>query len=325
MGPLLYIHGNISTTNIIGGNGMSVAGRGKRGIIWVASLVATALCTLFVSSLYWHAWPGSAGSRDVRKQALVADMRINLLRSAEMEKSAVMALTDEDSRDFADQSKNATAAVDRDRQSFEKLLAQGSSKEERDLTSKFDASWKTIHQIDAELLESAVQNTNLKAIELSNTVGADLLQKFDDDLTKLTRQVVPVTRRSEMEKVAGQAKNEVLKIAVLQWRHIQAPGAAEKAPIETAMNDASRKADAAMKSLMVMSSKKNRTYIKDASSQYSEFIRLNQEIVRLSRLNTNRTTIEQSLGKTRLETAECDRALKALHLLEEVSAPGSAR
>lgn len=316
MGGLLYIHGNILTTNIIGGNGMSGAGKAKRGIIWAASIVATALGTLLVSSLYWHAWPTNGVSRDARKQALVADMRISLMRSVEMEKSAVMALDDEDSRDFADQSKSASEVVERDRQRFEKLLAKGGSKEERDLAQKFDSSWNTIRQIDSVLLESAVQNTNMKAIELSNTVGADLLQKFDDDLTKLTRQVMPVTRRNEMDKFAGQAKTSVLKIAVLQWRHIQAPGAAEKAPLEISMNEEARKADAALKTLTGMSGKKNHTFIKDASSQYTEFVNLNQEIVRLSRLNTNRATVDQSLGKKRITTAECDRTLKALQSLE---------
>src|SRR5665647_1537870 len=48
----------------------------------------------------------------VEKKELLSQMRIHLHKSVEMEKSAVMALTDEESQEFADQSLVASAAVE---------------------------------------------------------------------------------------------------------------------------------------------------------------------------------------------------------------------
>lgn len=46
----------------------------------------------------------------VKKSEIIAQMRINLHKSVELEKSAVLAVTDEESLEFADQSR--AAAVD---------------------------------------------------------------------------------------------------------------------------------------------------------------------------------------------------------------------
>jgi hypothetical protein len=295
--------------------GKKGAGR-KIGVIWAASLVATALITLFASSCYIRSWHRDANSLSLQKQALLADMRINLVRSVEKEKSSVMAPNDEQSRNYAEQSKSSSAQVDRDLKNLQRIIAQGGSDKEHDMVKKFETSWNNVHQIDAVLLESAVQNTNIKAVELSNTIGADLLRKIDDNLVKLTAKVTPPARRSQMEKLSSEVIIAVRNIAIAQSRHINAAADTDKKGIEASMPPEGLKADTALKTLDRMTGGKSRPYIKEAIADFGEFMRVNEEIVRLSHLNTNRSAVELSLGKKRLAEAECDRTLKSLQTLE---------
>jgi len=64
-----------------------------------------------------------------------------------------------------------------------------------------------------------------------------------------------------------------------------------------------------------MTGRKSRVYIREAITDFSELMRVNEEIVRLSTLNTNRNTAAISLGKKRMAEAECDRTLEALQKL----------
>jgi hypothetical protein len=292
------------------------AGAGKKtGFMWAASLVATALITIFATLYFQNASLMSGGVSCSGKQALLADMRVNLVRSVEKEKSAVMALNDEDSAGFAEQSKSAARNVERDLKKLEAISAKSGSEKEKELVGKFGKSWDEVQQIDTALLEAAVQNTNIKALNLSNTIGMELMSKIDDNLTKLTAKVKPEARKLQMDKIAADARLSVRTIALRQSRHIDAASEADKKRLEASIASEKEKVNAALKTLDRMTGKRSRVFIREAITDFGEFMRVNDEIVRLSILNTNRNTTALSLGKKRLAEAECDRALEALQKL----------
>ncbi|RXK81616.1 hypothetical protein EST62_11715 [Chlorobaculum sp. 24CR] len=285
------------------------------GLAWAASLVATALVTLLASFWFQNTPIMSGGAVGSQKLALLADMRMNLARSSEKEKSAVLSASDEQAAGFAEQSKAAANDVDRDLKKLEASVAQSGSEKEKELVGKFGESWKTLSAIDAGLLESAMQNTNVKALDLSNTIGAELQQKIDENLSKLTARVKPEWRKAQMEKVAGDASLAIRNIALLQTRHIDDASEADKKKLEALMLAEQGKVSAGLKALDKMAGKKSRVYIREATTDFSEFMRVNAEIVRLSTLNTNKSTAALSLGKKRKAEAECDRTLQALQKL----------
>lgn len=285
------------------------------GLAWAASLVATALITLLASFWFQSAAIMGGGAAGSQKLALLADMRMNLARSAEKEKSAVLSANDGDAAGFAEQSKAAASKVGRDLKKLEAVSEQSGSEKEKELVAKFGASWRELQQIDAGLLESAMQNTNVKALDLSSTIGAELQQKIDGNLAKLTAKVKPEWRKAQMEKIATDAKLAIRNIALLQSRHIDAAPEADKKALETSILAEQGKVSAALKSLEKMTGKKSRVYIREATTDFGEFMRVNAEITRLSTLNTNKRAAALSLGKKRKAEAECDRTLEALQKL----------
>ena len=68
-----------------------------------------------------------------KRVELVAQMREALASASEAEKSAVLAITDEESQTFADQARATSASVDQARAALGKLLETGGSKGEKDL------------------------------------------------------------------------------------------------------------------------------------------------------------------------------------------------
>lgn len=290
-------------------------GNKSKVFAWIASLVATVLVTLLASFWFQNASVTGGGSPESQKLALLAEMRLNLARSAEKEKSAVLSESDEESANFAEQSKAAASEIGSDLKKLEKLVANSDSEKEKELVANFGKSWAELQEIDGKLLESAMQNTNVKALDLSGAIGADLVHKIDDNLAKLTAKVKPEARKIQMNKIAGEARLAVRNIVILQMRHVNAAADGDKKRLEASMRTEQAKVGAALKTLDKMTGKKSRVYIREATTDFGEFMRVNSEIVRLSTLNTNRNTAALSLGDKRKAEAECDRALEALQKL----------
>src|SRR5271157_5447711 len=68
-----------------------------------------------------------------KRADLVARMRLTLASASEAEKSAVLAVTDQDSQTFADQARADTAVVEQGRKELGELLAAGGTQGEKDL------------------------------------------------------------------------------------------------------------------------------------------------------------------------------------------------
>lgn len=280
----------------------------KTGILWAASLVLTALTAWFAASRL----PGADLNSSESRQVMVREMRINLARAADKGKLACMAEGDEESRNYAEQSRSASESVEKDRRALETLLAREGSERDRAVMQEFSRAWAALRQDDAGLFELAGQNTNLKAAELSATIGGELTAKFRDNIARLAAKSAPGTRRTETEKLGAQAENALLRISLLQLRHIDAPNAAEKAPIEAGMRQEAEQAARLLKSLASAGGRKNAAFVKESADVFTQFMQVNEEIVRLSNINSNRSAIDRSLGKRRLADAECDRLLREL-------------
>src|SRR5271167_2381011 len=109
-----------------------------KDVLW---MVFGAVILLVVMLVALHFQRGQSPAELVAFKAkrvdLVEQMRLDLASASEAEKSAVMAITDEDSQKYADQARGATADVERGRNELGQLLDSGGTQREKDLLAQF--------------------------------------------------------------------------------------------------------------------------------------------------------------------------------------------
>src|SRR5262245_48237233 len=95
-----------------------------------------ALALLAVLAVVWHyrgdLSAASDASTKARRVEIVRRMELGIALASEAEKSAVMAVTDEDSRAYADESRRATDGVENARVELAGLLRSDGSRSERE-------------------------------------------------------------------------------------------------------------------------------------------------------------------------------------------------
>jgi hypothetical protein len=95
----------------------------------------------------------------------------------------------------------------------------------------------------------------------------------------------------------------LLDIQVLQAPHIAEADDAAMTRIETRMQESARTARAAFEQLEAPA----------AAAALDRFMALNDELIKLSRRNSDVKSLALSLGQKRMAAAECEDALAALH------------
>lgn len=234
-----------------------------------------------------------------RRLDLVNRIRLNLESAAEAEKSAVMAITDEDSQKFADQARAGTTAAEQARRELEGLLNPAEQK----LLTQFSQDFTEFQRVDKEVLDLAVKNTNLKASALVFGPATDAVKEVD---TALAKSSLPAATEAR----------------VGAWRLLASlpPHIAEES--DTKMG--------AMEAEMAKEDEQIRRSLAEvgdtvATTSYEKFSELRAQIIKFSRENTNVRSLTLSLTQKRNATAACQAALAALQqAIQKEVVPGMA-
>jgi hypothetical protein len=247
-----------------------------------------------------------------KKNETISRMRINLLKSADLEKAAVMADTDQLSRSLADQSLQTAAEVERDRLELSTLIKHGPVDSEQNLLKEFDTCWEQFRKIDKVLLEFAVENTNIKAARLSFTQGSKALERFEMSLIDLVGDNASSIHHFQILNAVSTALVACFKIQYLQAPHIAAANDEEMDQIEREMMASQQIVSDYLNKLAQLVPEAARATLRQAVSAYAEFEAVAAQVVKLSRQNSNIKSFELSLGRKRKVTAECDEILASL-------------
>jgi len=112
-------------------NNMNTDGKDSGMRIRIALALAASLILLVLLALYFskllerNVQSGSVLGYTMKSGDMTSRMRINLLKAVELEKSAFMAITDEESKAFADQSLMTADTVERDYQELKQEIGLG--------------------------------------------------------------------------------------------------------------------------------------------------------------------------------------------------------
>jgi hypothetical protein len=249
---------------------------------------------------------------NVRKKVeILSQMRINLHKSVEMEKSAVMALTDEESQDYASQSLAASAAVEQDLTQIQSLIDATHLQDEEKFVSEFKNCWMEFRKLDQAILELAVQNTNLKAAFLSRGKGAETMQRFEQALKDLIRSTSQTPGKDRTAAIAWHAIAACRQILNMHNSHIAeiTDEKMDKIEIETKM--AEKEVLLSLDKLPGIIDEENQQNVLQAKMAFSEFMEVTAQVQALSRKNSNVKSLELSIGKKRIISAQCAEVLAA--------------
>lgn len=287
---------------------------GPRDLLWMAAGTVV-LIALALLALHYHREEDMAtkSAFKARRLEIVGGMRAALLSASDAEKSAVMATTDEESQTFADQSRAASTVVEQRRDELAELLETGGTREERDLLFEFSRAFAECQQIDRELLDLSVRNTNLKAYSLAFGPAADALANMDRALSRTLIEGAGSTHpeaRQVMLLAAG-AQSGVWRIQALLPPHIFEENDAKMDELEARMANEDRKVRSDLLGLAALLGPGNPEF-EAATADYARFTELKTRIIDFSRQNTNVRSLIISLNQKRKAVQLCQDALAVL-------------
>jgi hypothetical protein len=247
----------------------------------------------------------------VEARRLAADLSVQFTKAVDAANRAVMADTDETSVAFAGEATTAGDAVHKEAGALAPILKDLGYSDEARLLDEFNRRFDEYRSLDRNILDLAVENTNLKAQRLA--FGPS--QAAADAMSNALDAVIPAGQGPESWRVRADAATAVAAvrdIQVMQAPHIAEAEDAAMTRIEKRMMDSERAARAALETLSSLVAPDRRPQIAAANVALNQFMKLNADIVGLSRRNTNVRSLAMSLGQKRTLTAACEDSLRAL-------------
>jgi hypothetical protein len=182
--------------------------------------------------------------------------------------------------------------------------------DEGHLLKEFVNRFREYLELDRRILDLAVENTNLKAQRLSFGPAQEAADSFRDSL----RGVVPLVGANKwhVENLVATAVVTVREIQVLQAPHIADADEAVMTRMEKTMATSEAAARNALKTLSSLVEPRSLSRIASATAVLDRFMAVNQQIISLSRRNTNVHSLALSLNQKLQVIAECEKPLHAL-------------
>ena len=160
------------------------------------------------------------------------------------------------------------------------------------------------------VLDLAVENTNLKAQRLSFGPAQEAADSFRDSLTSIA-PLVPADKW-RVQVLVATAVATVREIQVLQAPHIADADEAVMTRMEKSMATSEAAARNALKALSSLVEPRFQARIVVATAALDRFMAVNQEIISLSRRNTNVRSLALSLNQKGKVIPKCENVLYAL-------------
>jgi hypothetical protein len=286
---------------------------GMRDALWMASGAAVfLLLTLAVLHFQKEDDRAEQVAAKARRIELVDRMRAALASAAGAEKSAVLAITDEDSQTFADEARAAGKVVEEARQELGELLQRSGKDRERELLGQFSQAFADLRRVDDDVLSLAVKNTNLKAYALAYGPAADALKEMTDALTRLARASIDSPGGAKVTLLALGAEIAALRVQTMLPPHIAEESDEKMDRMEATMAKEEEDVRKDLDDLLARPELGASAELQAATSSWARFRELKVQILALSRENTNVRSLTISLDRKRKVTLVCQDALAAL-------------
>ncbi|MEY4579068.1 MAG: hypothetical protein RL701_3771 [Pseudomonadota bacterium] len=248
----------------------------------------------------------------MQARQLTAALSAAVVKAASASDRAVMADTDEASQAFAREAREDLVSAQHAEQSLNALLKQLEYTQELALLAGFRAEFERYHRLEGEILELAIENSNLKAQRLAFGAG----QAAADDFQAALSPAQPLQAHSpeatwHVRALAATAIAALRELQVLQGPHIAASEDSVMSPLEQRMAGLETSARAALQDAQQLCPELQATF-EPATAALDRFGKIQHEIVTLSRRNSDVRSFALALGQKRNLIAACEGSLGAL-------------
>jgi hypothetical protein len=281
--------------------------------MWRLTGIATSysLAVVLMASAGCTGSPGTALEQLMESRRLTADLVVQFTKATDASNRAVMADTDQASVEFAREAEQATQTVAKDASELAPILSGLGYSNETGLLEEFKRRFAEYGALDRNILQLAIENTNLKAQRLSFGAAQEAADAVADSLAT----IAPLDRSKDtwrMKALVATAIAAIREIQVLQAPHIAEADEAAMTRMETRMATEEASARSALATLGTMTEPASRPKLAAATAALDRFKDLNAQIIALSRRNTNVRSLALALGQKRTLTAACEDRLHAL-------------
>ncbi len=267
-----------------------------------------------------------AGQRERTAEAALGQQRLEVVQHMQLafatalqaERAAVLAVTDATSRQHADEVRVAARQVAADIDHYAALAAQDPDAAEQERLTQLKRAFAVWQRTDGQILDFAGQNSNLKAYKLAFGPAAEAVAAAD-----LALAHAALARDAALQP-AAEARIALWRILALLAPHIAEESDAKMAAMEAAMQAEDAVVARSLAALAALPGDALTADLQAARSSYARFAELRQQILKLSRDNTNVHALALSLNEGLTAAGACERALDALRrVLVLQQAPGS--
>jgi hypothetical protein len=241
---------------------------------------------------------------------LSSDLAVQFTQASDAANRAVMADTDAASVEYAQESRQAAEAVQKDIATLRPMLESLGYSEETRLLNDFANRFAEYRTLDQRILDLAVENTNVKAQRLAFGPAQEAADAFRDALKAVSAAAGKDNPR--VEALALTAVTTVREIQVLQAPHIADADEAVMTRMEKEMATSESTARRSLDQLRAVLPPSSQGQLRTATAALDKFMDLNTQIITLSRKNTNVRSLMLSLDEKRQTTKSCEDSLRAL-------------
>lgn len=241
---------------------------------------------------------------------LSSDLLVQFTVAADASSKAVMAEALDASTTFAQQAERAKTGVQDNVAALGAILAKEGYGPEHEMLQQFAAEFEKYKELDRQILDLTIENSNRKAEQLSYVQGQQHAESFRHSLQTLK------PRRDgdqwQVKALALEAIAAVREIVALQPLHIGESSDPAMAGIEERIEAAGSVAHKALATLDSFVADASRADLASAGAALDRFMATNEEILALSRRNTNVRSRALTLTDKGRLTAACEGRLVAL-------------
>jgi hypothetical protein len=248
-------------------------------------------------------------TEQVEARQRASTVHVAFLAALEAAHRAVISPDDEEAKAAAKDAEHNLATIDQEIDTLAvNVRSLGYDEESRTLEA-FKAKFAEYRTLEVDILTLAVENTNLKAQRLAFGDGGDAA---DAAIAALDR-VAADNKAPNVRALAAAAARGVRDIQVLEPRHIAEADDTSMDRMEAAMTNAALKVRENLKALR-LAANGSVGDVDEALAAFDRFMMAHDEVVLLSRRNSNVRSVAATLGRSRVLAAECE---DLLHALEE--------